>query len=97
MLPFLANLKKGFGKWTIWVTFFSLISYSMYLINLNVVIITIIKQNIHGNYSSKKFIPAENWVLDYAIFWILTIGISFVLYQLIEVPFMKLRDTKKKA
>ena len=54
MLPFMANLKKGFGKWTIWVTFFSLISYSMYLINLNVVIITIIKQTIHGNYSSKN-------------------------------------------
>jgi len=97
MLPFLSNLKKGLGKWTKWVTFFSLISYSMYLINLNVVIITIIKQTIHGNYSSKKFIPTENWILDYAIFWILTIGISFVLYQLIEVPFMKLRDTKKKA
>ncbi|MFM1854106.1 MAG: hypothetical protein RL164_1424 [Bacteroidota bacterium] len=95
MLPFMANLKKGFGKWTIWVTFFSLISYSMYLINLNVVIITIIKQTIHGNYSSKKFIPSDTWYLDYGLFWLLTIAISFVLYQLIEVPFMKLRDKKK--
>lgn len=97
MLPFLANLKKGLGKWTVWVTFFSLISYSMYLINLNVVLITLIKQCIHGNYSSKKFMPAENWLPDYLLFWGLTIGISFVLYQLVEVPFMKLRDQKKNA
>jgi len=97
MLPFLANLKKGLGKWTIWVTFFSLISYSMYLINLNVVIMTLIKHTIHGNYSTKKFVPSTYWYLDYILFWVLTIAISFVLYQLIEVPYMKLRDKSKKS
>ena len=92
MLPFLSNLKKGLGKWTIWITFFSLISYSMYLVNLNVVTINIIKHTIHGNYSNKKFVPGENWQIDYILFWVFTIIISFVLYQLIEVPFMKMRD-----
>jgi peptidoglycan/LPS O-acetylase OafA/YrhL len=67
----------------------------MYLINLNVVIMTIIKQTIHCNYSSKKMIPGDLWYLDYALFWLLTVVISFVLYQLIEVPFMKMRDKKK--
>lgn len=94
MLPFLSNLKKGLGKWTIWITFFSLISYSMYLVNLNVVTINIIKHTIHGNYSNKKFVPGENWQIDYILFWVFTIIISFVLYQLIEVPFMKMRDKK---
>ena len=95
MLPFMSNLRKGLGKWTIWISFFSLISYSMYLVNLNVVTIAIIKQTIHGNYSVGKFVAGEGWILDYLLFWIFTISISFVLYQWIEVPFMKLRDKKR--
>ena len=95
MLPFMSNLRKGLGKWTIWVSFFSLISYSMYLVNLNVVTIAIIKHTIHGNYSVGKFVAGEGWILDYLLFWIFTISISFVLYQWIEVPFMKLRDKKR--
>jgi len=97
MLPFLSNLRKGICKWTSWITFFSLISYSMYLVNLNVVIIAIIKHTIHGDYSLDKFIPGDYWVLDYILFWILTIFISFILYKFIEVPFMKMRDKKKIA
>jgi peptidoglycan/LPS O-acetylase OafA/YrhL len=95
MLPFMSNLRKGLGKWTIWISFFSLISYSMYLVNLNVVTIAIIKHTIHGNYGIGKFVPGEGWVFDYLLFWIFTISISFVLYQLIEVPFMKMRDKKR--
>ena len=95
MLPFLSNMRKGLGKWTSWITFFSLISYSMYLVNLNVVTIAIIKHTIHGDYSLDKFIPDDYWVLDYILFWVLTIFISFILYKFIEVPFMKMRDKKK--
>lgn len=97
MLPFLSNLRKGLGKWTSWITFLSLISYSMYLVNLNVVTNSIIKQSIHGNYSGKKNVPGDYWVIDYILFWILTICISFILYKFIEVPFMKMRDKKKIA
>ena len=97
MLPFLSNMRKGLGKWTSWITFLSLISYSMYLVNLNVVTISIIKQTIHGNYSGKKNVPGEYWIIDYLLFWILTIFISFILYKFIEVPFMKMRDKKKIA
>lgn len=97
MLPFLSNLKKGWGKWTSWITFISLISYSLYLVNLNVVSISIIKHSIHGNYSGKKFIPGDYWVIDYLLFWGLTILISVLLYKYIEVPFMKMRDNKKKV
>ena len=95
MLPFLSNMRKGIGKWTSWITFFSLISYSMYLVNLNIVAIAIIKHTIHGDYSLDKFIPGDYWVIDYILFWLLTIFISFILYKFIEVPFMKMRDKKK--
>jgi len=83
------------GKWTVWISFFSLISYSMYLVNLNVVTIAIIKHTIHGNYSIGKFVPGNYWQLDYLLFWLFTISISYVLYQWIEIPFMKMRDKKR--
>jgi len=97
MLPFLSNMRKGLGKWTSWITFFSLISYSMYLVNLNVVAFAIIKSTIHGDYSVDKFIPGDYWVLDYILFWLLTIFISFILYKFIEYPFMKMRDKRTNA
>lgn len=95
MLPFLSNLKNGLGRLTSWITFFSLISYSMYLVNLNVVTIAIIKHTIHGKYSGKKFVPGDYWVIDYILFWLFTIIISFLMYKFIELPFMKMRDKKK--
>ena len=95
MLPFLSNMRKGIGKWTSWITFFSLISYSMYLVNLNIVTIAIIKHTIHADYSLDNFIPGDYWVIDYILFWLLTIFISFILYKFIEVPFMKMREKKK--
>ena len=87
-------MRKGLGKWTSCITFFSLISYSMYLVNLNVVAFAIIKNTIHGDYSVDKFIPGDYWVLDYILFWLLTIFISFILYKFIEYPFMKMRDKR---
>ena len=47
MLPFLSNLKSG-GKITSFITYFSLISYSLDLVNLNVVVNVIIKNTING-------------------------------------------------
>lgn len=117
MLPFLTNWKSGFGIWTKWVTFFSLISYSMYLVNLNVVSKVLIKNVIHGNWTGKvssqytkaelylndmskadkwRHVVGEDWAWDYTLFWVFTIGISFLMYKLIETPFMNLRDKKKK-
>ncbi len=118
VIPFMANWKKGLGHFTSWVTFFSIISYSMYLLNLNVVLNMSIKNIIHGNWKGKswneltpseqalnplppsfykgKHIVSENWEWDYVLFWVLTIFFSFLLYKLVEVPFMNLRDKSKK-
>ncbi len=118
ILPFASNWKRGAGKYTDWVTFFSLISYSMYLVNLNIVNNVLIKNIIHGNWTGKawnelnkfeqlyndpnkyyagRHIVGENWSTDYALFWVFVIGISYLMYRFIEIPFMKLRDYKKKS
>ena len=98
MLPFLSNLKSG-GKITAFITYFSLISYSLYLVNLNVVVNVIIKNTINGTFSG-KYVQNDYWYIDYILFWVFTIAISHTMYKLVEVPFIKLRERKnilKKA
>lgn len=98
MLPFLSNLKSG-GKITSFITYFSLISYSLYLVNLNVVVNVIIKNTMNGTFSG-KYVQNDYWYVDYILFWVFTIAISHTMYKLVEVPFIKLRERKnilKKA
>ena len=96
-LPFLSQWKEfRFPKIGKAVTFISLISYSMYLTNLTIVIHICIKHGIHGNYLHKHVLPSY-WQYEYLLFWVLTIFISYLTYVSIEVPFMKLRDVKKKS
>jgi peptidoglycan/LPS O-acetylase OafA/YrhL len=94
LLPFLSNLKTDFGAISRFVTTVSIISYSMYLLNLNIVINVLIKYVFHGNLLH-YYIKTENWIWDYIAFWLLTFVLSYILYKLVEVPFMKLRDKKK--
>ena len=92
MLPFLSNLKSG-GRITSFITYFSLISYSLYLVNLNVVVNVIIKNTINGTFSG-KYVQNDYWYVDYILFWVFTIAISHTMYKLVEVPFIKLRERK---
>jgi len=95
-LPFLTNWKEiRFPRISKAVTFISLISYSMYLTNLTVVIHILIKHVVHGNYLHKHILPSY-WEYEYLLFWVVTILLSYLLYVMIEVPFMKLRDINKK-
>ena len=57
MLPFLANLKSMRFKIFKFITFISLISYSMYLVNLSLVIHILIKFGMHG-LVNEKYIPS---------------------------------------
>lgn len=94
MLPYLSNwrvLESGISRF---VTFISLISYSMYLVNLNLVIYVIIKFGLNGNLRHKHVIESD-WPLEYVLYWILTIGLSFLFYKFVEVPFMNLRKKEK--
>jgi peptidoglycan/LPS O-acetylase OafA/YrhL len=94
MLPYLSNWKQFNSPFNTWITNISLISYSMYLINLNVVIHVIIKFMINDNLLKRHQVESD-WILEYGLFWVLTIGISFLLYKYVEVPFMNLRKREK--
>lgn len=95
MLPFFSQLGTGKGVLFEFFTGISKISYSMYLSNLTLV---------HGYVLP----PVSNYLLDqeqslpfrvirYLMYWLVTIGISIVMYRLIEIPFLRLRDRYLKA
>ncbi len=94
MLPYLSTVKKPCYSWMHVFTHLSLISYSMYLINRTIVIDILIKFGIFGVLRSNYVIP-ENWWFYYLLFWLFTIAISSLMYQWIEVPFLKLRNWKR--
>lgn len=91
LLPFLSEFnynKKGFFLQII--TKISLISYSMYLINL-----TLVQGWMLEN------IPFEKWsvftinqteYIIYISYWLLTISLSIFLFKYFEIPMMNLRD-----
>lgn len=92
LLPYLSNLKAGSGMLYKGITVISLISYSMYLLNLTVV------QNI----IMTDFIPWDSLsgdtylrvILKYSSYWLLTILGSIIIYKYYEIPLTTLRDKK---
>ncbi len=93
LLPFLSSLKTGKGLVFKTLTYTSLISYSMYLVNL-----TLVQKWILGNlnwtwlqnYNESLFL-----CIQFSLFWILVYLISILLYKYFELPTMKLRERFK--
>jgi peptidoglycan/LPS O-acetylase OafA/YrhL len=94
MLPFLSHWKTFTNPIAKLITGISLISYSMYLVNRTIVIEIIFKHLVNRNYSSKHIIP-DTWLIEYIGFWVVTIGLSYLLFLFIEKPFMELRRKEK--
>lgn len=92
-IPYLNSLKSGKGLLFKILTYTSLISYSMYLINL-----TIVQKWILGNldwtglqtYNEPLF-----FFTQFALFWVLVYLLSTLLYKYFELPMTKLRDRLK--
>lgn len=83
MLPYVYYLKPIRNKFiNALIVKGSLISYSLYLLNLTVVSFLLL-QPLRINYWYK-----------FLLFWILSIFLSILIYKYIEVPFMKFRDRK---
>jgi len=86
LLPFLSGIKDFktfFGKI---ITHISLISYSMYLVNM----LTI-------DFVAKISLPINNHInglINYFIYWILVILLSSLVYYFFERPMMMLRNKK---
>lgn len=89
MIPFFSQIKSGSGFLFKFITYTSLISYSMYLLNY-----TIISKSIVQNISLGPGVAAA--VMKYGLFWILTFLCSIVLYKYYEKPMMEMRDAKSR-
>ncbi|KAF2516608.1 acyltransferase family protein [Flavobacterium foetidum] len=87
LLPFLSEIKTGKGKIYKVVTYISLISYSMYLLNL-----TLVKNWIVSNIEIDLINSYITLLIKYILYWFFTIVLSILLYKYFEIPTTKLRD-----
>ena len=91
LLPKLSLWKESTSRLASVVTFISLTSYSMYLLNLTPVQIIIFPilmkflSNFCENFNNSS-------LLKYVLYWIITIGGAFLVYQYFERPMTALRD-----
>jgi peptidoglycan/LPS O-acetylase OafA/YrhL len=88
LLPKFDNIKKAPTVLTKILTHISLISYSMYLINL-----ALVSEIIQKNFPPDG--PYSAWALFF-IYWFIVITFSTLLYKYYEKPIMDLRDKLKK-
>lgn len=98
-LPYFSELKTiKLKKLAFLFTFISLISYSMYLINLTLIrdiAIPSINNLIGWHYGTNFFLNLTSHLFQFFLFWFLTIFFSYYLYLFIELPFMNLRNRLK--
>lgn len=90
LLPLLNSIRNGKGMLFRAITYISLISYSMYLINLIVV-----QKWILGSmdWSYLESVNGYLYLLTrYSLFWFFTIVLSILIYKFYEVPMTSLRD-----
>lgn len=91
-LPFLSSLQSTKVKaLDAAFIFISVISYSLYLLNMTPVQLNLLLwiNELLGRADLPK---SETFIGNYAAFWVLTIGCSYLLYRFFENPMTKLRD-----
>lgn len=89
LLPYLSELKTGNGFLYKPITYMSLVSYSMYLLNLSIVRMWIIEKIPWQEITDNSYIVA---VSNYSIYWLLIVGLSILLYKYFEIPMTSLRE-----
>ncbi len=88
LLPKFESIRKGPVILVRFFTHISLISYSMYLLNL-----AVISEVLYTNLPPSG--PRTAWAL-YVVYWILVLIFSTLLYKFYEKPMMDLRDRFRK-
>ena len=86
LLPLFESIRYGEGFLYSILTYISIISYSMYLLNLSMMqdwIFRPLPFFIHN--------PTILAISKFILYWLLTFFLSFVMYKLIELPFMNMR------
>ncbi|MBU3616751.1 acyltransferase [Polynucleobacter sp. JS-Polo-80-F4] len=92
LLPALSQMKIQGGIIVKSITFISVISYSMYLLNLSPVqgyILPIVVDFSSAFFGKQLF---QSGYAIYALYWVLTISLSFLLTSFFEQPITSLRD-----
>ncbi|HTF22191.1 MAG TPA: acyltransferase [Chryseolinea sp.] len=89
LLPFLDSVKQGAGAVYKGVTYISLVSYSMYLINLSLVQVLIIGKIPWSDIFSSRYVSV---LCSFSLFWLLVIALSILMYKYFELPVIRLRD-----
>ncbi len=93
LIPFFDQIKTGSGFLFKSITYISLSSYSMYLLNLSIIQDWILFKIPFENFSlSLDYI----YLIRYILYWFLVLTLSILLYKYFEVPFTNLRDKVKK-
>lgn len=90
LIPFLYSIKTGNGILFKSITFISLISYSMYLVNYTIVQNWIIRK-VDWSFL-RDFSEILYTIVIYLAYWGITVLLSVLLYKCIETPFMRLRN-----
>ncbi len=90
LLPFLSTFKKGEGKLYKAVTYISLTSYSIYLVNYTLIQKLVVKKIDFSHFIENSYLLMG---IKYFLFYFLTITLSILLYKYWEMPMMKLRDS----
>jgi peptidoglycan/LPS O-acetylase OafA/YrhL len=94
LLPKLDSIKVGSGTIYHTVTFVSIISYAMYLLNFTPVA-TIVIPKLLQLFSMSETNGIRFNFLKYILYWTFTIGGSYMLYRYFEKPVMDLRNKIK--
>lgn len=90
LLPFLSNLKSGAGSFYKFISYVSVISYSMYLINFSLLMNFIIPVSFNFLFPNNSYLAVS--ILKFICFWFFTITGSILLFKYFEKPCMQLRN-----
>ena len=91
LLPALSTMRGGGRLWHRSITFVAVASYSMYLLNLSVIMYHLLLW-LAGilNIEDSRYVMAAT--LQYMLFWIFTLGLSYLIYRFYERPITLLRE-----
>lgn len=87
LLPFLSGIKSGKGCLYRYISYISICSYSMYLVNY-----TLVKKFMLGPLSLLQLSGIPYKTIKYILFWVITYILSVCVYKYFEKPTTDLRD-----
>jgi peptidoglycan/LPS O-acetylase OafA/YrhL len=95
ILPKLSGIEKASWRGAEVITFISVISYSIYLLHevvIRVILLPPVFQLVHlPSYTTNYYVL----FIEYAMYWSMTILLSYLVYAYYEKPMMNLRDLLK--